>query len=73
MMNFGQPLTPEQTAQYLRTLPSIRERCTEVHELAKQGKLEYFEYHPEREDDVAAFCVDLMKVWGLCHFISGGS
>lgn len=61
-MNFGQPLSPQQTAQYLRTLPAIRERCTKVHELAKQGKLQYFEYHPEREDDVASFCLNIMQV-----------
>ncbi|TCD69763.1 hypothetical protein EIP91_006299 [Steccherinum ochraceum] len=60
-MNFGQPLTPQQTAQYLRTLPAIRERCTRVHELAKQGKLQYFEYHPEHEDAVALFCLDIIK------------
>ncbi|KAH8102282.1 DUF1688-domain-containing protein [Cristinia sonorae] len=51
----------EQTALYLRTLPAIRERCGKVHDLAKQGKLEYFEYHPEREAEVAAFCLDIIK------------
>ncbi len=56
------PFTPQQTASYLRTLPAIRERCTRVHELAKQGKLQYFDYHPEQEDAVASFCLDLMKV-----------
>ncbi|THG96249.1 hypothetical protein EW026_g5557 [Hermanssonia centrifuga] len=55
------PFTPQQTASYLRTLPAIRERCTRVHELAKQGKLQYFDYHPEQEDAVASFCLDLMK------------
>ena len=60
-MNFGK-VTPEQTAVYLRTLPAIRERCSRVHDLAKQGKLEYFEYHSEKEDDVAAFCATIMEV-----------
>ncbi|KAI0080486.1 DUF1688-domain-containing protein [Panus rudis PR-1116 ss-1] len=60
-MNFGKPLTPEQTAAYLRTLPAIRERCTKVHELAKEGKLQYFEYHPEKEDKVAAFCLSIIQ------------
>ncbi|KAJ7641752.1 hypothetical protein FB45DRAFT_361539 [Roridomyces roridus] len=50
-----------QTAAYLRTLPAIRERCTRVFDLAKQGKLEYFEYHPEAEDEVTAFCVDIIQ------------
>ncbi|KAI0923090.1 hypothetical protein AcV5_009913 [Taiwanofungus camphoratus] len=61
MMNFSQPLTTEQTAAYLRTLPAIRERCGRVHVLAQQGKLEYFDYHPEKEADVAAFCIDIIK------------
>ncbi|EPQ50303.1 DUF1688-domain-containing protein [Gloeophyllum trabeum ATCC 11539] len=54
-------LTPQQTAAYLRTLPAIRERCGRVYDLAKQGKLEYFEYHPEKEADVAAFCSDIIQ------------
>lgn len=61
-MNFGKSLTPEQTAAYLRTLPAIRERCGRVHALAKAGKLQYFTYHPEKEADAAAFCVDIIKV-----------
>ena len=61
-MNIGGIIPTYQTAAYLRTLPAIRERCTLVHELAKQGKLEYFDYHPEKELDVANFCVDIMKV-----------
>lgn len=55
-------LTPEQTAAYLRTLPAIRERCSRVHALAREGKLQYFYYHPEKEDDVASFCIEIMKV-----------
>ncbi|KZT63643.1 DUF1688-domain-containing protein [Daedalea quercina L-15889] len=61
MMNFGKPLTAEQTAAYLRTLPAIRERCGRVHALAEEGKLQYFSYHPEKETDVAAFCVGIIK------------
>ena len=55
-------LTPEQTAMYLRTLPAIRQRCSQVHALAKEGKLRYFDYHPEKEEEVAAFCIDIIKV-----------
>ncbi|KAF9036315.1 hypothetical protein BJ165DRAFT_1507892 [Panaeolus papilionaceus] len=61
MSLLGGTVSAAQTAAYLRTLPAIRERCGRVHELAKQGKLQYFEYHPEKEDDVADFCVKLMK------------
>lgn len=60
-MSFAQ-ITPQQTALYLRTLPAIRERCSRVHALAKEGKLQYFEYHPEKEDSVADFCIDIIKV-----------
>ncbi|CAL1709458.1 unnamed protein product [Somion occarium] len=63
-MNFGQPLTPQQTAIYLRTLPAIRERCNKVHELAKRGELQYFEYHPEKEEDVATFCLSIIQDFG---------
>ena len=51
-----------QTIEYLRTLLSIRERCGRVHDLAKQGKLQYFEYHPEKEEDVANYCVRIIQV-----------
>jgi hypothetical protein len=61
-MMLGTTIPPSQIAAYLRTLPAIRERCSQVHELAKQGKLEYFDYHPENELDVAKFCVEIMKV-----------
>jgi hypothetical protein len=54
--------SPAQTAAYLRTLPAIRERCGRVFELAKAGKLQYFDYHPEKEADVASFCADIIKV-----------
>jgi hypothetical protein len=61
--------SPGQTAAYLRTLPAIRERCGRVHALAQRGKLEYFEYHPEKEEEVAKFCVGLMNVRMLCRLV----
>ncbi|KAJ7482024.1 hypothetical protein FB451DRAFT_1338457 [Mycena latifolia] len=60
-MNLTANTPPAQTAEYLRTLPAIRERCTRVFDLAKEGKLQYFDYHPEKEDDVTSFCVDIIK------------
>lgn len=48
--------------EYLRTLPAIRERCGRVHDLAKQGKLQYFDYHPEQEDAAAEYCLQIIKV-----------
>lgn len=55
-------LTPDLKAQYLLTLPAIRDRCSQVHDLAKEGKLEYFEYHPENEEKVADFCLQIIQV-----------
>ena len=55
-------LSTDQTIEYLRTLPSIRERCGRVHDLAKQGKLQYFDYHPEKEEDVTNYCIKIIRV-----------
>ena len=65
-MNLGVTSTsPAQTATYLRTLPAIRERCSRVHDLAMKGKLDYFDYYPEKEADVSSFCIGIMKVGGI--------
>jgi len=61
-MNLTAQLDATQTAKYLRTLPAVRERCGAVHALAVEGKLDYFDYHPEKEGDVADFCIGIMKV-----------
>jgi len=59
----------EQTIEYLRTLPSIRERCGRVHDLAEQSKLQYFDYHPEKEDIVTDYCINIIRVClpFVCH------
>lgn len=54
--------TPQGATAYLKTLPAIRERCSKVYDLATQGKLEYFDYISDREDEVAEFCVGIIKV-----------
>ncbi|KAJ7907110.1 hypothetical protein B0H13DRAFT_2019412 [Mycena leptocephala] len=54
-------MTPRETAEYLRTLPAIRDRCNRVFELATQDKLQYFEYHPENEPAVTEFCIDIIQ------------
>jgi hypothetical protein len=51
-----------QTIEYLRTLLSIRERCGRVYDLAKQGKLQYFEYHSEKEEVVVNYCIRIIQV-----------
>lgn len=60
-MNLGISST-NVTAQYLRTLPAIRERAARVHELAKRGELQFFDYHPDRELDVVDFCANIIQV-----------
>lgn len=62
-MNITVQLDSSQTAAYLRTLPAIRDRCSKVHDLAVHGKLDHFDYHPEKEDAVADFCIDIIKVF----------
>lgn len=54
--------SPRAQAMYLRTLPAIRARCTRVHDLAKKGALQHFDYHPEKLDAVIAFCASIMEV-----------
>ena len=62
----AQSLTPELSkARYLLTLPAIRDRCSQVYDLAKEGKLEYFEYHPENEKEVVDFCLKIIEVTGF--------
>ncbi|KAI0037010.1 DUF1688-domain-containing protein [Vararia minispora EC-137] len=61
-MNVGNVgLSDAQKIEYLRTLPAIRERCGRVHALARQGKLEYFDYSPEKEAAVAEYCISIMN------------
>ncbi|KAJ7594112.1 hypothetical protein C8J56DRAFT_1002096 [Mycena floridula] len=60
-MNLGANLTTEQKALYLRTLPAIRERCTQVFNKATAGQLNYFDYHPDKEVDVTEFCVGIIE------------
>lgn len=64
-MNISATLSLEQKATYLLTLPAIRERCGLVYEQAKLGKLDYFDYHPEKEADVVAACSKIMEVSGV--------
>ncbi|KAF9515938.1 hypothetical protein BS47DRAFT_1371927 [Hydnum rufescens UP504] len=60
-MNLATDLSPAQRVAYLQTLPAIRERCGRVYELAKLGKLEHFDYHPEKESDVVDFCIEIIQ------------
>lgn len=66
-MNLTDISSPRFQSEYLQTLPAIRERCTRVFDLAKQGKLEYFDYHPGKESVVIDFCAQIIQVWSLQH------
>ncbi|KAG8695358.1 hypothetical protein FRC08_007876 [Ceratobasidium sp. 394] len=61
IMDIGITSSIQNTVAYLRTLPSIRERCSRVHALAQEGKLEYFDYHPEKEGEVVKFCAGIIE------------
>lgn len=69
-MNIAGIIPLPEKAAYLRTLPAIRERCNKVYDLATQGKLQYFDYHPEKEGAAVELCIDIIKAWLLplsCH------
>ncbi|KZO99260.1 DUF1688-domain-containing protein [Calocera viscosa TUFC12733] len=61
MPPFSGQLEPSAQAVYLRTLPSIRQRCSQVFELARAGQLQYFDYHPEKEGEVVDYCMSLIQ------------
>lgn len=58
----GTGFSDHERIAYLQTLPSIRERCSRVHELAQKGRLQYFDYHPDKEVEVISFCAEIIKV-----------
>ncbi|KAG8891230.1 hypothetical protein FRB99_003765 [Tulasnella sp. 403] len=60
-LGFEASSAPSAQVAYLRTLPAIRDRCSRVHDLATRSKLEYFDYHPEKEAEVVDFCCEIIK------------
>ena len=52
-------------AEYLRTLPAIRQRCGQVFSLAEQDRLEYFVYNPSAESEPVDFCAQIIQVRGF--------
>jgi len=56
------PASLQQQAAYLQTLPAIRERCAHVFNLAQDGKLEYWDYHAEKEIEVLDYCANIVQV-----------
>ncbi|CAO1616522.1 unnamed protein product [Sympodiomycopsis kandeliae] len=52
--------TPSARVETLRSLPIIRQQSSKVFDLAKNGKAQYFEYHPEKMSKVVDFCLDII-------------
>lgn len=48
--------------KYLLSLRAVRERASIVADVAKSGKLNHFDLHEDRLDDVAEFVVSVIKV-----------
>ncbi len=61
-MNISADLSLPQQTQYLRTLPAVRERCGLIFDLAKQGKLQYLDYHADKEGVITEFCSGIIAV-----------
>lgn len=61
-MNLVDSSSPTFQAEYLRTLPAIRERCSRVFDLALNGRLQHFEYHPDQEAAVVDYCAGIIQV-----------
>ena len=50
------------TIPYLLSLKAVRERAQIVLKNAEQGKLNNFDYHPERLDAAAKYVMDIIEV-----------
>ncbi|KZT59272.1 DUF1688-domain-containing protein [Calocera cornea HHB12733] len=61
MYPFSSHLEPDTQVLYLRSLPAIRQRCSQVFEQAQVGQLNYFDYHPEKESELVDFCITLIQ------------
>lgn len=48
--------------RYLQSLPSVRERCSQVFALAEANSLEFWLLEPSKESDIVDFCCTLIKV-----------
>ena len=52
---------PSDEVAYLRSLKSVRERCSAVFALAEQNKLDYWDVDLSRESEVVEFCASLIS------------
>lgn len=52
---------PSDEVAYLRSLKSVRERCSAVFALAEQNKLDFWDVDLSKEEEVVEFCASLIK------------
>lgn len=50
-----------ESVAYLRSLPSIRERCTKIFKAGQRGELKYFTYNPDKEPEAVDYCIAIIK------------
>ncbi|WWC87881.1 uncharacterized protein L201_002779 [Kwoniella dendrophila CBS 6074] len=46
---------------YLRSLEAIRDRSNQVYELGKRGKLDHWDFHEDKLDDVVNYCAKIIE------------
>lgn len=63
-------------AQTLRKLPSVRERCTAIYELAQKGQIDSFTLDESRYEAVIEKCAETInvgsregRIGGFCKLI----
>ncbi|CEH14838.1 hypothetical protein CBOM_02656 [Ceraceosorus bombacis] len=54
-------MSSDDVKTYLRSLPAIRERCASVFKLAEQGKLDWFDYQPDKLPHVVRYCTSIVE------------
>jgi hypothetical protein len=48
--------------QYVLGLKAVRERAHRVLQLAEENRLNHFQYHPDRLQDVVQYVISIIKV-----------
>lgn len=49
------------TVDYLRTLPAIRDRCSQIFALSLHDQLQYITFNPSAEAKVVKYCLDIIR------------
>eukprot|EP01116_Phalansterium_solitarium_P013881 TRINITY_DN31329_c0_g1_i1.p1 TRINITY_DN31329_c0_g1~~TRINITY_DN31329_c0_g1_i1.p1 ORF type:complete len:430 (+),score=155.97 TRINITY_DN31329_c0_g1_i1:190-1479(+) len=51
----------QNSIEFLRSLPAVRERCNRVYALAQNQQLKHFEFHPEKFDEIVKFVEEIIR------------